>query len=81
MQQFYLNIQQELTDRLSSLKTSLIGREQSFKEWPGKAQVAIGVRRCGKTWLMYEKILSLSPPPCAGAPYQQKFGRLISMNI
>jgi predicted AAA+ superfamily ATPase len=59
MQQLYFDVQQETRDRLNLLKTSLVGREHSFKEWPGKAQVAIGVRRCGKTWLMYEKMLML----------------------
>src|SRR5207253_9267103 len=59
MRQILLDIQQETKDKLERLKGQLVTREQSFKEWPGKAQVAIGVRRCGKTCLMYEKILLL----------------------
>lgn len=59
MKQTFSDIRQELQDRLALLNHDLIRREYSFKEITGKVRVAIGVRRSGKTFLMYEKILKL----------------------
>lgn len=59
MRQTYHDLKQEMQDRMSLLKERLVRRHQSFKEMVGKAHIAIGVRRCGKTYLMYEKILDL----------------------
>jgi uncharacterized protein len=48
----------ELEDKLKHLK-NLIIRDQKFPEAPDKIKVAIGMRRAGKTYFLYQHILKL----------------------
>jgi predicted AAA+ superfamily ATPase len=48
----------EFYDKLERFQ-SLVIREAYFKEAPLKIQVAIGMRRTGKTTFLYQKILEL----------------------
>jgi predicted AAA+ superfamily ATPase len=55
----YDTLTQEVKDRLERLPAVIVPRHSAFKVLEGKVSVAIGVRRCGKTYLMYEKMLAL----------------------
>ncbi len=48
----------EFHDKLSRLK-DLVPREAKFPDAPNKIRVAIGMRRTGKSYLMYQQILNL----------------------
>lgn len=48
----------EFSDKLDLLK-EMIPRDIHFPEAPSKIKVAIGMRRAGKTYLIYQKILSM----------------------
>lgn len=48
----------EFHDKLASLK-NLVMREAHFPEAPSKIKVAIGMRRTGKTYFLYQHILKL----------------------
>ncbi len=48
----------EFRDKLASLK-GLIPRDAQFPEAPSKIKVAIGMRRAGKTYFLYQHILKL----------------------
>lgn len=48
----------EFRDKLKHLK-GLVIREAQFPEAPNKIKVAIGMRRSGKTYFLYQKILKL----------------------
>src|SRR5205085_6813189 len=49
---------EEFHQKIESLG-SLIPREARFKEAPDKIKVAIGMRRTGKTYFLYQQILQL----------------------
>ena len=49
----------EFRDKLSLLKKELIMREAHFPNAPNKIKVAIGMRRSGKTYFLYQHILNL----------------------
>lgn len=51
-------ILEEFQNKLKQLK-SLVERETQFPEAPNKIKVAIGMRRVGKTYFVYQKILKL----------------------
>lgn len=59
MRQVYDNLRQDFKDRLTLLDKSLVARNVHFREMQDKVSVAIGVRRSGKTYVMYEKIQTL----------------------
>lgn len=48
----------EFYDKLLRLK-DLVARDADFSEAPGKIKVAVGMRRVGKTYFCYQKILKL----------------------
>ncbi len=48
----------ELNDKLQKLK-EMVPREAKFPEAPGKIKVAMGMRRSGKTYFVYQHILRL----------------------
>lgn len=48
----------ELRDKLQRLQRD-VPRDIQFPEAPGKIKVAIGMRRSGKTWFVYQQILKL----------------------
>lgn len=48
----------EFHEKLRTLK-NLIPREAKFPKAPNKIKVAIGMRRSGKTYFLYENILKL----------------------
>ena len=49
----------EFYDRLKLLKKELIIREARFPDAPNKIKVAMGMRRSGKTYFLYQHILNL----------------------
>lgn len=49
----------EFHDKLSSLKNNIITRDTQFPNVPNKIKVAIGMRRTGKTYFLYQNILNL----------------------
>lgn len=48
----------ELHDKLNIL-TDLVPRDAKFPQAPSKIKVAIGMRRAGKTYFLYQKILQM----------------------
>lgn len=48
----------ELHDKLNLL-TDLVPRDAKFPQAPSKIKVAIGMRRAGKTYFLYQKILQM----------------------
>jgi predicted AAA+ superfamily ATPase len=48
----------ELHDKLGLLK-DMVRRDAKFPQAPSKIKVAIGMRRSGKTYFLYQKILKL----------------------
>jgi predicted AAA+ superfamily ATPase len=48
----------EFRDKLQLLN-DLVVRDALFPEAPGKIKVAIGMRRAGKTWFLYQQILKM----------------------
>ena len=48
----------EFREKLASLKEMVV-RDAQFPEAPGKIKVAVGMRRAGKTYFLYQQILKM----------------------
>jgi predicted AAA+ superfamily ATPase len=49
----------EFYDKLKPIKKELITREAQFPDAPNKIKVAMGMRRSGKTYFLYQHIFRL----------------------